>query len=391
MNYQNNNQQWNGGQSYNPNNAYGSNMPYGQYPYANQQAYGQFYSNQQNPFAVGNNPQSYFANQQKFLRLREQKREIRTFSTVFALAMLAFLIVSFLLSNVLVLFNLEGYYKSSDAFSSSIGIFYSLAAVAIPFFIAKKYLSKNKLAPVTEKTIYAPPKFSLRTVCLIFLSVLGCLASMYVTGIITVFFNALGFEFASSGEPEIKNIADIIAFFVGTAIMPPLAEEFAMRNVLMQSLRKYGNLFAILASAFCFGIFHGTPNQIPFALLCGLFIGYAVTATESIWTGVIIHFIVNGISCMYYIVAYFTDEDTGDHVYYITVAVLAVLGAICGIIYSLKYKDDFKRIMAAKGPEDYKTSEKFKKFIFSPVMIIAIIIFIIEAISLIQPISEGVS
>jgi membrane protease YdiL (CAAX protease family) len=214
---------------------------------------------------------------------------------------------------------------------------------------------------------------------------------MYVKGIISVFFNALGFEFASSGEPEIKNIADIIAFFVGTAIMPPLAEEFAMRNVLMQSLRKYGNLFAILASAFCFGIFHGTPNQIPFALLCGLFIGYAVTATESIWTGVIIHFIVNGISCMYYIVAYFTDEDTGDHVYYITVAVLAVLGAICGIIYSLKYKDDFKRIMAAKGPEDYKTSEKFKKFIFSPVMIIAIIIFIIEAISLIQPISEGVS
>ena len=114
---------------------------------------------------------------------------------------------------------------------------------------------------------------------------------------------------------------------------------------ILQSLRKYGNWFAILSSAFAFGIFHGTPTQIPFAFLCGLFIGYAVIATESIWTGVIIHAIVNGISCVYYTGAYFTDEDTGDNIYMITIGVLATLGVLGLIIYLAKFRDEFSRII----------------------------------------------
>ncbi len=403
QNSQNNNQNFNQNpQNFNP-YGYNQNMgynpnninPYNQYPQnpyytVPQQNINMNYG--QIPYGAVNNAQNsaqnYFNNQQRFLRLREQKNEIKKYSTVFAIAMLGFLFASYAISFILSFGNLMNLYEDNATFSSSVGIFYSIFAVGLPFLIVNKYLNKNKLQWETSKTIYSAPKNPLKTVSLIFIAVLGCIGSMYITGIVSVFFNALGYEVSVGGEPDVKSVMDIVALFVGTAVIPPLVEEFAMRNVLMQSLRKYGNLFAILASAFSFGIFHGTPTQIPFAFLCGLFIGYAVIATESIWTGVIIHAIVNGISCVYYAAAFLTDEDTGDTIYSAVLAVLAVLGVIGLIIYISEFRTEFSRLVNFNGLNDYTNSQKLKKFIFTPMMIIAIIVFIVQAIGCITPMTD---
>ena len=53
-------------------------------PYFRQMPYGAMNNAQ-------NSAQNYFNNQQRFLRLREQKNEIKKYSTVFAIAMLSFL------------------------------------------------------------------------------------------------------------------------------------------------------------------------------------------------------------------------------------------------------------------------------------------------------------
>lgn len=350
----------------NYNNPY--NQPYQQYP----QGY---------PYVNPVNQQNHILNQQKFLRLREQKKEIRRFATIFAVAMLGFLFASIIISTVLEALGLIDLYYSNGTFSSAIGIFYSVISVGIPFFIAKKVIGKKEDLPVVS---YSAPRPNLKTVCIIFLSVLGCVAAMYITGYIQGFFELMGFTFSSGDEPQINSVMDIIALFISTAIIPPLIEEFAMRNVVMQPLRKYGNTFAIIASALVFGIFHGTPSQIPFAILCGLFLGYAVIATDSIWTGVIIHAIVNGISCCYYAILHFTDEGTADDIYGIICLVLAGLGFVAFIIYANKYKEEFRRIIAKKGLEDYTLKQKLSKFIFAPAMICAIIVFLIEAISMIS-------
>ena len=377
---------------YNPNNMNNPYNPNGQNPYYNapQQNMNAYYGHM--PYGVPNNAQNsaqnYFNNQQRFLRLREQKNELRKYSTVFAITMLSFLFASYIISFILSFGDLKSLYENNSTFSASIGIFYSIFAVGLPFFIANKYLSKNKLQSETAKTIYSAPKNPLKTISLIFVAVLGCIGSMYISGLVTVFFNAFGYDVSAGGEPNVKSVMDIVALFVGTAIIPPLVEEFAMRNVLMQSLRKYGNLFAVLASAFSFGIFHGTPAQIPFAFLCGLFIGYAVIATESIWTGVIIHAIVNGISCVYYAAAFLTDEDTGDTIYSAILGVLAILGVIGLIFYISEYRTEFSRLINFNGLNDYTNGQKLKKFIFTPMMIIAIIVFIIQAIGCITPMTD---
>lgn len=373
-------QQNNMGYNQNFNNSFNQN-PYYTSP---QPQFNNKYNNYNQPiyhYGIQNNQQTHFISQQKFLRLREQKREIKRFSTIFAIAMLGFLIASVLVSTALELLGLLDLYYANGTFSSAIGIFYSVITVGIPFFIAKKAVGTHESLPTVS---YSAPKVNLKTLCIIFLSAFGCIASMYVTGYIQGFFEIFGFTFSAGDEPSVKSVTDIIALFIGTAIIPPLIEEFAMRNVVMQPLRKYGNTFAIIASAFVFGIFHGTPTQIPFAFLCGLFLGYAVIATDSIWTGVIIHAIVNGLSCSYYGILYFTDEDTADTIYGIICLVIAAIGFISLIIYVNKYKDEFKRIISKNGLEEYTLSQKFSKFIFTPAMIIAIIVFLIQAISLIS-------
>jgi membrane protease YdiL (CAAX protease family) len=349
---------------------------FNQYPNFNQASQGQF-----NPYVYQNNPQAYYISQQKFLKLREQKNEIRRFAKIFALAMLGFLVASMLFSAILEAFGLIDLYYSNGTFSSGVGVFYSLLTVGVPFFIAKKIVYKTPDLPVCS---YSAPKANLKTVSIIFLSVLGCLASMYVTGYIQMFFEGFGFSFSSGDEPQVNSVVDIIALFIGTAIIPPLVEEFAMRSVVMQPLRKYGNLFAIICSALVFGIFHGTPSQIPFAILCGLFLGYAVIATDSIWTGVIIHAIVNGLSCCYYAILYFTDEETADTAHGFVCLALAGLGFVALLIYISKYKTEFNRVISKNGLEEYTLKQKISKFIFAPAMIIAIIVFLIQAISMIS-------
>ena len=367
MDYNQNNNQY---QSFN------QQQNFNQYPNFNQASQGQF-----NPYVYQNNPQAYYISQQKFLKLREQKNEIRRFAKIFALAMLGFLVASMLFSAILEAFGLIDLYYSNGTFSSGVGVFYSLLTVGVPFFIAKKIVYKTPDLPVCS---YSAPKANLKTVSIIFLSVLGCLASMYVTGYIQMFFEGFGFSFSSGDEPQVNSVVDIIALFIGTAIIPPLVEEFAMRNVVMQPLRKYGNLFAIICSALVFGIFHGTPSQIPFAILCGLFLGYAVIATDSIWTGVIIHAIVNGLSCCYYAILYFTDEETADTAHGIVCLALAGLGFVALLIYISKYKTEFNRVISKNGLEEYTLKQKISKFIFAPAMIIAIIVFLIQAISMIS-------
>ena len=355
---------------------YNQQQNFNQYPNFNQVPQGQY-----NPYGYVNYQQPNLMSQEKFLKLREQKNEIRRFAKIIAFAMLGFLVVSMLFSVILEAFGLIDLYYSNGTFSSSVGIFYSILTVGVPFFIAKKAIYKKHDLPVCS---YSPPKPTLKTVSIIFLSVLGCLASMYVTGFIQAFFEGFGFSFSSGDEPQINSFVDIIALFIGTAIIPPLVEEFAMRNVVMQPLRKYGNLFAIICSALVFGIFHGTPSQIPFAILCGLFLGYAVIATDSIWTGVIIHAIVNGLSCCYYAILYFTDEETADTAYSFICLALGAFGFVALIIYISKYKSEFNRIISKNGLEEYSLKQKVSKFIFAPAMIIAIIVFLIQAISMIS-------
>ena len=128
------------------------------------------------------------------------------------------------------------------------------------------------------------------------------------------------------------------------AVAPALIEEFLFRGVIMGSLLRFGKPFAIFTSALVFGLVHGNLVQIPFAFMVGLVIGAMVVETNSIWTGVIIHFINNFISlCLDYL-SRVIDENILNVFYTFLLASIIIMGFFGFYILSVKKKNLFSFI-----------------------------------------------
>lgn len=82
-----------------------------------------------------------------------------------------------------------------------------------------------------------------------------------------------------------------------TLVLGPIAEELIFRGAIFQVLRKYGRVFAIVASALLFGIYHGNLPQGIFAFAVGILFAY-ITAEYSIYWSMLIH-IFNNINTMW--------------------------------------------------------------------------------------------
>ncbi len=98
---------------------------------------------------------------------------------------------------------------------------------------------------------------------------------------------------------------ELILNILYISAIPALVEELAFRGIALGMLRKYGDGFAIVISAFLFGILHGNFIQIPFAFCVGIALAYTVVRTGSIVPAILIHFINNAMSCL---LTYFTGE-----------------------------------------------------------------------------------
>ncbi|MCI8497130.1 MAG: CPBP family intramembrane metalloprotease [Clostridiales bacterium] len=164
-----------------------------------------------------------------------------------------------------------------------------------------------------------------------------------------------------------------IVFLIKLSVLPALAEELVFRGILMQPLRRYGDHFAVLVSAALFGLMHGNFDQIPFAFVVGLIIGFMVIKTGTLWTGIIIHFFNNFFSGVLSILSEYMTDQTEQFVgaaYYI---VLLSAGLVC-LVLLLKTYPDFFRLK--KDPELLPLRQKIACAIGNPGIITAVCIFL---------------
>lgn len=75
-----------------------------------------------------------------------------------------------------------------------------------------------------------------------------------------------------------------LSMFLYASILAPIAEELLFRGYILRSLQPYGKKFAVFASAFLFGLFHGNLLQTPYAFLMGLLLGYVAVEYSVIWS-----------------------------------------------------------------------------------------------------------
>ncbi len=96
------------------------------------------------------------------------------------------------------------------------------------------------------------------------------------------------------------------------SLMPPIFEEICCRGFLFNQYRKTsGALSAALISALFFGLFHLNFNQFFYAFLLGVIFAFVNTASGSILTSTIMHFLINGSNMLLLYAINLADQMTG--------------------------------------------------------------------------------
>lgn len=126
-----------------------------------------------------------------------------------------------------------------------------------------------------------------------------CMFSNIVTAIAGAIFESQGVEYSVDFGSDPKGIFGFMLTFLSTVVTPALVEEFICRGLILGSLKKFGETFAILISALLFGIMHGNFEQIPFAFLIGIGLGFMTVKSGSIWPAVIVHALNNSVSVLF--------------------------------------------------------------------------------------------
>ncbi len=351
-----------------------------------------FYTNgqQQNGWQVPPNYNSYgyynygaYTNSEYFQKLEQKKKErndIKTIGKNCGIGALLYIVITYGISFFAAL-SAEIFPSFNAIFNDRTATFAfnsvtSILALGLPFFIIFLILKKKKLVDTLP---YEKPDNLKASAYLTLLSIpVMVFSSIFVNYISAIVQAILGVEFNSNIEnTKISGVLGILTVCISFAIVPALIEEFVVRGVTMQPLRKYGDKFAILVSAFFFSVLHGNMFQIPYTFVGGLVLGYLAIKTKSLWPPMILHFVNNFYSAIVLIVTDNFSDQAGNYVAY----AIWILFVVFGIVGFIGYRKNSDKNSLSKSESVLSTQEKIVAFIKNGPMITMIVVFGIMALT----------
>lgn len=172
----------------------------------------------------------------------------------------------------------------------------------------------------------------------VFFGCMVCMLANYPADLVSTIQQYFGFS-GSLPEMPLNNDAQVLVLYaVNVIVIPPLVEEVMFRGVVLQSLRRYGDGFAVLVSAMMFGLYHGNFIQMIFAFICGLAMGFAVIRTNSLLPSIIIHFVNNSVSLAVEMVSRYYGQSMANYVNNILSIAIIALGLISVFFLASKRK-----------------------------------------------------
>ena len=251
----------------------------------------------------------------------------------------------------------------------------SILSLGIPFLFVYLILRNKKLI---KSLPYEKPKNVKAAKYLTLLSIpVMVFSSIFVNYFSAIIQVILGVEFNSNmNDTKLSGLGSIIIICLSVAVVPALLEEFVVRGVTMQPLRKYGDKFAIIVSAFFFSILHGNMLQIPYTFVGGLVLGYLAIKTKSLWPPMILHFVNN----FYSVIVMIVSDNFSDKAANYTAYGIWVLFIVLGVIGFIGYMHNRDNTSLNKGDSVLSTKEKATVFVKNVPMIITIIVYSIMAI-----------
>lgn len=248
----------------------------------------------------------------------------------------------------------------------------SILMFTVPFIVIFKAggMRISDLVPIKK------PEKGMR-LSMYFIGVAFCAFANMATSAASRFFSFFGIEYNVDFGETPKGFFGFLLCLLSTVITPALIEEFAFRGIVLGSLKKYGEGFAVLVSSILFGLMHGNFEQIPFAFLVGLVLGLITVKTDSILIACAVHGTNNLVSVIFDFIPSGISQAAQNIMYLIFLLICLTLG-ILALSLSEKSNEMFK---LKKDSCESKLKERFKWFFTSPAIIIFIVICIFESLA----------
>lgn len=193
--------------------------------------------------------------------------------------------------------------------AESYSFIYYFLVFLLPYLLFAK-LAGFKLLEIPHNRPYSPIVLA-STGFAMGISLVGIFLSNAALNFFYVFFDKNPPEFPA---PPSGSFA-LVLYVINSVVLPPIIEEIAYRGILLGSLRRYGDKTAIVISSLLFGLAHGNMSQFPYSFVLGMTIAFFVIKTNSIYTGIFIHFVNNGIAIFLEFLTMHMNPLMGDMVY----------------------------------------------------------------------------
>lgn len=267
------------------------------------------------------------------------------------------LFISHMLSLVLIIpiFSKMGIYNQFNGFVFNMGLVLIITLLFFPYDFKKMFLRERKIS-IVEGTLYVFVFLSIYFPLIIIIS--NLFSFLYPTTIV---------------EKEFPML-----IFIVQGIVVPVVEEIVYRGILLENLRKYGDVFAIVISALIFGMMHG--YGILHTFLGGIFTGIVYVKSNKLYYPILMHTFINLFSILFifFIKGFF--EVGNLNIEFIILTIISMTTAfILYIIAKNKNSTEIKNISLVKIkeiiPQLKKDKEKYRIFFQEGGVIFALMIF----------------
>lgn len=264
-------------------------------------------------------------------------------------------------------------------------VFLYIIPITAAIFLLKRPM-KGRLGEV-----YAKPKYFGRALAMFPAGYGVAITCNLLTQLLGLLFRdtALGNSFTGiQNVLAAPDMSSAVVLFVQLTVLAPIFEEFWCRGLIIESLRPYGNGFAIFVSAVLFGMIHANFAQFFYATALGIFLGYIYVSTGSLITTTIMHAMFNSISGVMillmsepsvgeYLAAVTSGEEavaTPAAVMYIVWMALIVLLLAVGIIMAIFKFVKIKKYRVPKMQTEISTGKRWGIFLSRISVVIMLIL-----------------
>lgn len=302
------------------------------------------------------------------------RNSIRTHSNNVGIAAIVFIVLSFAVSLLLSIFNLTRSLQNDETLYQCFNIIFSISAIFAPFLVVmfrvRKYHHDYSFG-------FDRPWHKDLFLSAVPAGLMLCLLGDRIASIISVLCQYFGIKLSAPSSDIPTSAFASLLFVISSCIVAPLTEEFAIRGIALQPLRKHGEKYAIVMTSLLFALMHQNMVQGIFAFIAGVVLGYFALATRSVWCSVVIHCLNNLLSVFTSFIARSNNAGFMNSVFNALVVAIYIFGAM-GLVMFIRNPN--RHVLYKADAHFVSTGEKVSSFLFSPPMIIVIVFLLINTV-----------